>query len=87
MGARSKIVVMNALSDSGLLEHYAVLVQGIPHQILATDGMIELDSSMNGARPFVAAELQVAGARAFIPDLDAIERTLLDIVSEQDNDQ
>lgn len=84
---RSKIVVMNTLSNSGSLEHYAVLVQGIPHQVLATERTIELDRSVNGTRPFVAAELQVAGARAFIPDLDAIERALLDIVSEEEKFQ
>lgn len=83
VGPRSKIVVMNTLSESHSLEHYAVLVQGIPHQVLATDSTVELDTSMNGTRPFVAAELEVAGARAFIPDLDAIERALLDMISEE----
>lgn len=87
VGPRSKIVVMKTLSGSGSLEHYAVLVQGIPHQVLASDSTVELDSSVNGARPFVAADLQVAGASALIPDLDAIERSLLDLASKENGFQ
>ena len=81
-GARSKIVVMNTLSASDSLKNYAVLVQGIPHQVLATDHTVRLETPINGARPFVAADLQVEGARAFIPDLDAVEKALLDTVDQ-----
>jgi chemosensory pili system protein ChpC len=80
VGARSKIVIMNTLSANGPLENYAVLVQGIPHQVLATDHTLRLETPVDGARPFVAADLQVEGERAFIPDLDAVEKALLDVV-------
>lgn len=79
VGARSKIVVMNALSANESLKNYALLVQGIPHQVLATDHTVTLDTPVNGARPFVAADLQLEGERAFIPDLDAVEKALLEI--------
>jgi len=79
-GARSKIVIINALSASGLLKNYAVLVQGIPHQVLARDHTVKLETPIDGGRPFVAADLQVEGERAFIPDLDAVEKALLDAV-------
>ena len=82
VGARSKVVVMNALSGNESLMNYAVLVQGIPHQVLATDHTVALDTPINGARPFVAADLRVEGERAFIPDLDAVEKALLDVVNE-----
>ena len=82
VGARSKVVILNALSKSDSLANYAVLVQGIPHQVLATEQTVVLDSSVNGARPFVAADLQVEGQRAFIPDLDAVEKALLESVEE-----
>ena len=82
VGARSKIVVIKALSASGSLENYAVLVQGIPHQVLATGETVVLDRSVAGARPFVAADLQVEGRRAFIPDLDAVEKALMDIAED-----
>lgn len=78
-GARSKIVVINALSASEPLENFAVLLQGIPHQVLATDHTVTLESPINGARPFVALDLQVEGERAFIPDLDAVEKALLEV--------
>jgi len=82
VGARSKIVVMNALSASESLENYAVLVQGVPHQVLATDDTLQLETPVNGARPFVAVDLQVEGERAFIPDLDAVEKALLDVADQ-----
>ena len=82
VGARSKIVIMHATSASESLKNYALLVQGIPHQVLATDHSVVLDTSVNGARPFVAADLQVEGERAFIPDLDAVEKALVDIAGE-----
>ncbi len=78
--ARSKIVIMNVLSASESLKNYAVVLQGIPHQVLARDHTVKLETPTNGARPFVAADLQVEGERAFIPDLDAVEKALLDVV-------
>ena len=82
VGTRSKVVVMNVLSGNDSLKNYAVLVQGIPHQVLATEHTVALDTPINGARPFVAADLRVEGERAFIPDLDAVEEALLDVVDE-----
>ena len=82
VGGRSKIVVLKALSTNDSLENYAVVVQGIPHQVLASEQTVELDSSVNGARPFVAADLQLEGERAFIPDLDAVEQALIDSIEE-----
>lgn len=79
-GARSKVVVMNTFSASESLKNFAVLVQGIPHQVLATDLTVRLETPINGARPFVMADLQVDGEQAFIPDLDAFEEALLDVV-------
>ena len=79
-GPRSKIVILKSLSASEPLENFAVLVQGIPHQVLATDHTVTLESPINDGRPFVAADLQVEGERAFIPNLDAVEKALMDIV-------
>jgi chemosensory pili system protein ChpC len=81
-GARSKVVVMSTFSGSEPLKHFAVLVQGIPHQVLATDLTVRLDTPINGARPFVMADLQVDGEQAFIPDLDAFEAALLEAVDQ-----
>lgn len=77
-GARAKVVVMKALTRDPGLTNYAVLVQGIPHQVLATGQLLTREAPVNGARPFVAADLQVDGRQAFIPDLDAVERALGD---------
>jgi len=85
-GARSKAVVLNALCGFESLTHYGVLVQGIPHQVLATERMLERDTSVTEARPFVAAELLIDGEKAFIPDLDAVEKALLDLISNENAD-
>ena len=79
-GARSKVVVIKTLSASEALRNFAVLVQGIPHQILAADHSVAVRAPINGARPFVALDLQIEDEQAFIPDMDAIERALLDVV-------
>ena len=79
-GARSKIVILKSLSAREPLENFAVLVQGIPHQVLATDHTVTLESPIDDGRPFVAADLQVEGERAFIPNLEAVEKALMDVV-------
>lgn len=81
-GARSKIVIINALTASESLKNYAVLVQGIPHQVLASNSTVTPETPINGARPFVAADLQVDGGQAFVPDLDAVEQALLDVADQ-----
>lgn len=82
VGSRSKIVVMKTFSASEPLKNFAVLVQGIPHQVQATNHTVRLETPINGARPFVAADLQVDGEQAFIPDLDAVEKALLDVADK-----
>jgi len=79
-GARSKIVILKALSAGEPRMKFAVLVQGIPHQVLATDQTVTLESPINDGRPFVAADLRVEGEQAFIPNLDAVEKALMDVV-------
>jgi chemosensory pili system protein ChpC len=79
---RSKIVVLNTFSAREPLKNFAILVQGIPHQVLATDHTVQLETPINGARPFVTADLLVEGERALIPDLDAIEQALLDLADQ-----
>ena len=81
-GPRSKVVIIRALCASEALKNFAVLVQGIPHQILAADHSVTVRAPINGARPFVALDLQVEGEQAFIPDMDAIERALLDVADQ-----
>lgn len=77
-GPRSKVVVMKALTPDELLQNYAVLVQGIPHQVLASNATVTMEAQVNGMRPFVASVLRLDGGQALVPDLDAVERALLD---------
>lgn len=77
IGDRAKLVVMHALSAAEILQYYAVLVQGIPRQVLASEQSVQPAPDLDSERTFVAAELRVEGERAFIPDLDGIEKALL----------
>jgi chemosensory pili system protein ChpC len=77
LGTRSKLVVMHGITGSESLRYYAVLLQGIPRQILATRHTVKAAGPAGGERPFVAAELQLDGEQASIPDLDDLEKALL----------
>lgn len=72
---RAKIVVLRALETARSPDHYALLIQGIPRQVLASPRNVQ-SRSHDGERPFVAMEVNIDGERAFIPDLDALERAL-----------
>lgn len=85
-GPRSKVVILHALSAKQSLAHYGLLVQGIPHQVLASERSVELDTAAAEARRFVAAELRINGEKAFIPDLDSVERALLDMAADKQED-
>lgn len=77
LGTRSKLVVMHGITGSESLRYYAMLLQGIPRQILATRHTVKAAGGSGGERAYVAAELQLDGEPAFIPDLDGIEKALL----------
>lgn len=73
-GERARIVVLNALGDTGL-RHLALLLQGIPRSC-------KLDSQLNYVDvPLAALELaavQVGEQVARVPDLAALERLVRD---------
>ena len=73
---RAKIVVLRVLGDAKALTHYAMLVQGIPKQVIASPQTVQA-ATPGAERPFVASEVSLEGERAFIPDLDALERALV----------
>lgn len=73
-GERARIVVLNALGDTGL-RYLALLLQGIPRSC-------KLDSQLNYVDvplgPFELAAVQVGEQVAHVPDLAALERLVRD---------
>jgi chemosensory pili system protein ChpC len=76
VGERAKIVVLRSLGAEEPLAFYALLIQGIPRQVLASSRTVQ-SRPRDRDRPFVAQDLDLEGERAFIPDLDALERALV----------
>lgn len=76
LAERAKLVVLRTLGADRALKHYALLLQGIPGQVLASSRTVQ-SAARDGERPFVAEEVMLEGERAFIPDLDALERALV----------
>lgn len=74
---RAKSVVIRALGDTQALRYYAVLVQDVPRQVLASERIVQPAPPRGGGRAFVRCEVSVEGTPAFIPDVDALESALV----------
>ncbi|AMA47415.1 chemotaxis protein CheW [Pseudomonas monteilii] len=74
VGAWTKVVVLNALGDTGL-RHLAILLQGLPRSC-------RLDSQLNYVdvplAPLELAAVQVGDVIARVPDLPTLERRVID---------
>lgn len=78
-GVHARAVVCNTLNGNTMLPFLAILAQGIPRlQELKAD-MVEPMDRLDQDGAVVAARLLVAGREAVIPDLDALERQLLQL--------
>ncbi len=80
--AKMSFVVLHRLSDATDDEdYYAVSIDGIPHfQFIDETAMQPVSTVPNN--PYVAHEVNIDGASAMIPDLDAIERKLATLAVE-----
>lgn len=78
-GVHARAVVCNTLNANPQLPFLAILSQGIPRlQELKAD-MIEAQEQDAQDAAVVAAKVQVAGREAIIPNLDVLERQLLQL--------
>lgn len=71
----ARIAVMNTVT--GKTGFYAVIIQGIPRMVKV--GRNDLVEEPADTGPAEAMYLQLGGDLAVIPDLDAIERTILSL--------
>jgi chemosensory pili system protein ChpC len=79
---RSRIVVLNALSDDPKLRNYCILATGVSTLIELERASVDVDDDDDEILrpPGVLRHVRISGESAMIPDLDFIEDTLRDVV-------
>lgn len=75
VGRRSRAVVLNTLNGSRELPFVALLSQGIPRLVLATESALR-PADEEAALEGVLCRVRVAGSEMLIPDIDRIEALL-----------
>ena len=74
----SRIAVLNTLNGNADLAYVAILSQGIPSLALVQEEGIEEQIELDD-RSAVGAIVNVGGTEALIPDIDEIEKRLIDL--------
>ncbi len=76
-GPRARLAVLHSLAEDDLLPFHALLLRGIPHMVHVFPGLVTPEDRGEGlAHDVVAQTVSVHGERAFVPDLDVLERSL-----------
>lgn len=71
-----QVAVMAGLSDRERLPHYAILLSAVPHLLSVHAADIKtLDHCED--QPVIFADVEVHGQRLLIPDVDALEQSIL----------
>lgn len=76
-GVHARAAVCNTLNANPVLPFVAILAQGIPRLQELKSGMVESVARGGEGPAVVAARVLVDGREAIIPDLDVLERQLL----------
>ncbi|MES9812287.1 MAG: chemotaxis protein CheW [Candidatus Thiodiazotropha sp.] len=80
-GHRGRIMVMNTLNQQQKLTHIGLVVQAIPSLVrVSADNVIPLNSE-DELDPLIKQRVELDMNPAMIPDLDEIERQVLDVVN------
>jgi len=74
---KNRIAVFNSLSNNKKLPFFAMLVQGLPHLMLANQSLVSTLAEETGDDVAVKAHVLVEAEPAVIPDLDAIESMIV----------
>lgn len=73
----SRVVVCNTLNGNRKLPFLGVFAQGIPRLQLATATTVEAGDGGHPEPPALLARVRLAGQEMLVPDLDALEKMLL----------
>jgi chemosensory pili system protein ChpC len=76
----SKLAVVYALAACDELRCYAVACSGVPRPVLASELSVRVCSTAGHVdRLFAGQAVRVDGKHAYIPDIDALEKALLEV--------
>lgn len=75
---KARIVVFNALGGSRSLPFFATVAQGIPHLLQANQSIVTALAESDQHPAGVLCPVLVEGEPAVIPDLDAMEKMILE---------
>ena len=80
-GHRARICMVNTLTPESRIPYFGVIAQGIPRLVRIGGGNTE-PLARDGVGGVIRQWLRVGDEEAMVPDLDAIERLLLENVAE-----
>jgi chemosensory pili system protein ChpC len=81
-GRRSRVAVCNTLSGNPRLPYIGVVLDNIPHLVRAAEENIAPLEAPRELGIFVLRQVRVFGEEAWIPDLDALERSVLALLGD-----
>jgi len=81
VGNRARIVLCKTISDSGNRPYTALLLQSIPRLVTVAETSISaIPDDDHQLHPLIAHHVQINDQEAWIPNLDALERSLEEIL-------
>ena len=80
IGARARIAICNTLNGNAERPYIGILLRSIPHLVRVIEPLITPVDVPGGTGEMVARKVRISGQEAWIPDLDALERALDEIL-------
>jgi len=81
----AKVAIIKALTGEGDMPFMALLAQGFPRLTAVTQENLLMEGEQDALPPGVIHGVNINDEPAFVPDLDAIERRLLEIVGMRES--
>jgi chemosensory pili system protein ChpC len=78
-GTRGRIAIMNGLNGNQRLSHYGMVVQGIPSLVrVSVENVLPKAEDQTDGSALIRQAVELDLSPAYIPDLDEIERLLIE---------
>jgi chemotaxis signal transduction protein len=81
-GYQGRILILNALGNHERLSHIGLAVHAIPSLVrVSADNIIPVNSQDGDPQPLIRQRVELDMSPAVIPDMDEIERQVLDVIN------
>jgi len=81
-GHRARIALCKTISEASTRPYTAFLLQSIPRLVSVTEKSISAIASDNRQNPLLAHHVNINDQEAWIPDLDALEQSLTEVLGK-----